>query len=90
MRVCSKHTWVECLGPQWYIQSALAEARGGGKMGGGEAAETGAEVRVREEDGLAFQYPERITGRALDGWSPRSYICPRDGCIKGRRGERDE
>lgn len=60
-------------------------------MGGeGEAVETGAEVRVREEDGLAFQYPERITGRALDGWSPRSYMRPGDGRIKGRRGERDE
>ena len=41
------------------------------------------EVRVREEDGLAFQYPERITGRALDGWSPRSYMGLRGGCIKG-------
>lgn len=60
-------------------------------MGGeGEAVETGAEVRVREEDGLAFQYPERILGRALDGWSPRSYMRPGDGRIKGRRGERDE
>lgn len=39
------------------------------------------EVRVREEEGLAFQYPERITGRALDAWSPRCYM--RGGCIKG-------
>lgn len=30
------------------------------------------EVQVREEEGLAFQYPERIKSRALDGGSPQS------------------
>lgn len=40
------------------------------------------EVQVREEEGLAFQYHERITGRALDGWSLRSYTGLRVGCIK--------
>lgn len=78
---------MECLGPQWYIQSALAEA--GKKRGMQEGWRLdGVEVWVREEEGLAFQYPERITGRALDGWSPRSYMGLRDGRIK--RGERDE
>lgn len=43
----------------------------------------GVEVRVREEEGLAFQYPERITGQALDGWSLQSYMGLRDGRIKG-------
>lgn len=28
------------------------------------------EARVRKEKGLAFQYPERITVRALEGRSP--------------------
>jgi len=48
-----------------------------------EAAETGVEVRVREEDGLAFQYPERITDPALDGCSPQSDMGLSGGCIKG-------
>lgn len=48
-----------------------------------EGCRDGVEVRVREEEGLAFQYPERITGRALDGWSPRSYMGLRDGHMKG-------
>lgn len=66
--------------PQWYIRSASAEAE---KKRGG--CRDGVEVQVREEEGLAFQYPERITGRALDGWSPQSYTGLRDGCIKSRR-----
>lgn len=54
-----------------------------------EGCRDGVEVRVREEEGLAFQYPERITARALDGWSPRSYTGLRDGRMKGgERGER--
>lgn len=40
-------------------------------------------MQVREEQGLAFQYPERITGQALDGWSLQSYMGQRDGCMKG-------
>lgn len=48
-----------------------------------EGCGDGVEVRVRQEEGLAFQYPERITGRALDGWSLRSYMGLRDGGIKG-------
>lgn len=48
-----------------------------------EGCRDGVEVWVREEEGLAFQYPERITGRALDGWSLWSYIGLRDGRIKG-------
>lgn len=48
-----------------------------------EGCKDGVEVRVREEEGLAFQYPERITGWALDGWSPRSYMGLRDGRMKG-------
>lgn len=43
-----------------------------------------------EEEGLAFQYPERITGRALDGWSPWSYMGLEELGNKGRRGEGDE
>lgn len=46
------------------------------------AVEMGWSLRVREEEGLAFQYPERITGEALDGWSPWSYTGLRDGRIK--------
>lgn len=76
-----KHTLVECLGPQWYIQSPLAEAKK--KRGMHKGCRDGVEVWVREEEGLAFQYPGRITGPALDGWSLRSYIGLRDGCIKG-------
>lgn len=37
---------------------------------------------------MAFQYPERITGQALDGWSLQSYMGRRDGRMKG--GERDK
>ena len=44
------------------------------------------EVGVREEEGLAFQYPERITGQALDAWSLQSFRGLRDGCIKGGEG----
>lgn len=55
-----KHAWVECLGPQWYIQSPLAEA--GKKRGMQKGCVDGVEVWVREEEGLAFQYPGRITG----------------------------
>lgn len=45
------------------------------------------EVQVREEGGLAFQYPERITGQALDGWSLQTSM---GGMYEGRRGERDK
>lgn len=45
--------------------------------------EGGVEVQVREEEGLAFQYPERIKSRALDGGSPQSYTGPGDGRMKG-------
>lgn len=86
MCVCAKHTWVECLVPHWYIRGALAEA--GKKRGMREGCSDGVEVRVREEEGLAFQYPERITARALDGWSPQSYTGLRGGRMKG--GEREE
>lgn len=43
------------------------------------------------EEGLAFQYPERITAMASDGWSPWSYMGLRGGCIKGgeKRGKGD-
>lgn len=42
------------------------------------------EVQVREEEGLAFQYPERIKSRALDGRSLQSYT----GCMKGEEERR--
>lgn len=44
--VRSEHTQVECPGPQWYIQSALAEA--GKKRGMWGGCSGGVEVRVRE------------------------------------------
>lgn len=45
----------------------------------------GIERRCRSggEEGLAFQYPERITCRALDGLSLWSYIGLRDGLMSG-------
>lgn len=49
----------------------------------------GVEVRVREE-GLAFQYPERITGRALRWLVPAEIHRPQRWMHKGRRGEGNE
>lgn len=49
----------------------------------------GVEVRVREE-GLAFQYPERITGRTLRCLVPAEIHRPQRWMHKGRRGEENE
>lgn len=70
---------------QWHILQLRQRRWEGCGIGCGD----GAEVQVREEQGLAFQYPERITGQDLDGWSPQSYMGWRDGRMKGGE-ERDK
>lgn len=66
-------------------------SRGADEGKGMRDEEGGVEVQVREEEGLAFQYPERIKSRALDGGSPQSYTGPGDGRMKGEeRGGRAE
>lgn len=59
------------------------EGMGCGMRGVEEEVEE--EVQVREEEGLAFQYPERIKRRALDGGSPQSYTGRVEGEEEGGR-----
>lgn len=94
--------YVTCLGlnaappPTRLSLSADRSVRGRLSRGADEGKgmrdeEGGVEVQVREEEGLAFQYPERIKSRALDGGSPQSYTGPGDGRMKGEeRGGRVE